>query len=184
MVLVSEIADLAVEAAKLSEEEEFCKPEGRSASGKDLVNSTRKPRTTMMPQKGLWSSVRFDHQHKETDDEMSEEEEEEEENQEDQPEQEEEKKGAEETPERGWEPSNQQSDRPHLSRSPSGSILFKNKLEKWDEPQGKLDKVNMTDAIMRKHQGAVEFSHTKNDVTFVLFILIERGGDDSGCSKV
>jgi hypothetical protein len=125
MVLVSEIADLAVEAAKLNEEEEM-HPEKKSSTAKELAANM--PRT--MPTKGLWSSVKFD-KNTASDGSEGEDEEEEEANQ-----------VPEEPPKKGFEKSSQKSDRPHLSRSPSGSILFKSRLDKWDEPQSKLDKVN------------------------------------------
>ena len=138
MVLVSELADLAVEAGNLKEEEQ----EKKITSSKTLVAST-----TARPkmQKGLWTSVKFDKKNESMDGSGGETEEEEEDDEEE-----------EQIDETSSGPCasggpldvnpnrmDKQGDRPCLRRSSSGSIIFKRRLEKWDEPQTKVDKVSL-----------------------------------------
>jgi len=131
MVLVSEIADLADEATKLSEEDFLL--DNNSSSAKDLVATL--PRKTM-PAKGLWSSVKF----KET--KLSDSEGEDDDNDDDDKE--------EEANNQPPEEDQATHDRPMLKRSSSGSFLFKNRLDKWEEPERKQDKVYLLNAAYLK----------------------------------
>ena len=121
MVIVSEIADLAVESENLDEEGEF-----------DEIGSTVDRRLQMQKsmEKRLWTSVKYlDRASSEDSNGLEKREEEEEE---------EEKKSSENDNEE-QEPTGKC---PHLVRSQSGSVFLKKQLENWDEPQSKLDKVN------------------------------------------
>jgi hypothetical protein len=116
MVLVSEVADLAVEAGKLSEE--IQPDEDPSNNGKDLLANVPKNK----PKAALWSSIDFATKKSPNDASESEDEED---------------VQPTPTPKRISSGS-----RPQLHRSPSGSFLFKSRLDKWVEPKTKKDKVS------------------------------------------
>lgn len=144
MVLVSEVANLAEAAENLQDGEDLQSP----------------PKTKSA--KGLWSDVNFEGlpsgDSEDEDDESDEEGEEGEE---------EEKKDSDERQ------TGQESGRPRLPRSvSSGSVLFKNRLEKWDEPKSKLDKDKKVNTLDCKRKRWVRSCTSHFAVScFSLYIL-------------
>ena len=114
MVIVSEIADLAVEADRVKDE---TPPDEKSDGEKDALINVSKPASK---KKGLpvWPDVDFEKAN-ESDD-------------------------KEESKKVSKEPADFMNGHPRLTRSPSGSIKFKSRLEKWNEPTTH-DKVNQID---------------------------------------
>ena len=141
MVIVSEIADLAAEANKLKDE---IPTDEKNNVKKDVVFNVPKPGSN---KKGLpvWSKVDFEKAHGSDDEE-------------------EDSTASKESPEIKIT----KSSNPRLSRSPSGSVRFKSRLEKWNEPTTH-DKVNQIRLVCHTDQ--------KDEISAQIFVSFSQSGE-------